>query len=211
MGEYIQQRYEDLDISSHAELAERVGVSRQTLSNWMNSSTKITLENLIRLAKALNVHPVSLLRVATQEFISYPVVSHPKKRFDDAGFVDETIPDDSLIGSGTEFEKIWWIQNTGSSVWEGRRLVCQDTHLPLYERRGDEFVPFHSCVLTPEAKQIAIPPTKPQETIELKIKFSAPLLPGRAVSIWKITDKDGNHCYPNKPGVWCQVIVTGFY
>jgi len=165
LGEYIQQRYEDLDISSHAELAERVGVSRQTLSNWMNSSTKITLENLIRLAKALNVHPVSL----------------------------------------------WWIQNTGSSVWEGRRLVCQDTHLPLYERRGDEFVPFHSCVLTPEAKQIAIPPTKPQETIELKIKFSAPLLPGRAVSIWKITDKDGNHCYPNKPGVWCQVIVTGFY
>ncbi len=212
IGEYIRSRYEALGFASLAELADSIGVSRRTLYNWIENSTEIKISNLMKLAGVIQVHPVSLLRIVTQGFVfTYPVHSHPLTRFDDSGFIDETIPDDSNIGSGTTFEKIWWIQNTGSSVWKGRKLVCQDDHKQLYEKQGDEYIPFHSCVLTADAPEISISTIKPQETAELRVQFTAPLLPGRAVSIWKMTEENGEICYPNKPGYWCQVKVTGFY
>lgn len=211
IGDYIRENFEKLGLPSLQELATQVGVSRRTLYNWIESGTEIKISNLLRLSKVLQVHPVVLLRVVSRDFISYPVYSHPKKRFDDGGFISETIPDDSLVGCGARFEKEWCMQNIGNTTWEGRKLVCQDQNEPLYVKRGSEYLPFHSCLLTPESQEIIIPKTEPQEKVTLRMKFTAPILPDRAVSIWKVVDENNKICYPEKPGYWCQVVVTGFY
>lgn len=211
IGEYIKQRYETLGLQSLEELAKRIGVSRQTLYNWANEGTEIRVSNLLKLARALQAHPVEVLRIVTRKHIPYPIESQPAVRFDDSGFIDETIPDCSVVCSGVVFTKEWLIQNTGTRIWKGRKLVCQNNNEQLYVNRQGKFLPFHSCQLHTDAPEIPIPTTEPSELVRLKTTFTAPLLPGRAVSIWKIEDANGKLSYPDKPGYWCDVVVTGFY
>ncbi len=211
LGVYIRKRYEELGLTSLGEVASNIGVSRRALYNWIESGSEIKISNLLKLARVLKVHPVELLRIVSREFIAYPVHSKPAKRFDDAGFIGETIPDGSIVGSGARFRKSWTIRNIGTTTWEERKLVCQDRAEELYIKQGDDYIPFNTCQLRPDSTQLSIPLTPPGETVELAVDFEAPILPGRAISIWKMVDREGSLCYPQKPGYWCEVVVSGFY
>ncbi|OED39249.1 hypothetical protein AB833_17150 [Chromatiales bacterium (ex Bugula neritina AB1)] len=210
LGDYIKKRYLQLGFESLDQLANRIGVSRTTLHNWTKNTTDIKVHNLIRLARAIQVHPVEVLRLVTREVISYPVFDHPVTRFDDSGFIDETVPDNTVVGSGAVFEKIWIIQNIGSIPWVGRRLICQDDCEQLYVLREGGYVPFRSCMLIPNTSNLYIPDTRPGETVELSVRFTASVMPGRAISIWQMVNDRGEICFPKKPGIWCQVVITGF-
>lgn len=207
---FIEKRHQELGIT-YTQLAQQIGVARQTIDKWKNNASNLKVDNLILLAKALQVHPLIILRMVTSNKIFSPVYAQPTHRLDDSALVDETIPDNSIVGSESTFTKAWLIQNVGSSVWENRSLVCQDESELLYVKRGDTFIPFPGGRLVPSDTVIPIPTTEPGDTVELSVTFVTPMLPGRIISRWKIVDNSGVLCYPEKSGVWCQVTVTGFY
>jgi hypothetical protein len=48
---------------------------------------------------------------------------------------------------------------------------------------------------------------KPRETAQLTITFSAPWFTSTFISRWKLFDHDGLMVFPDKIGLWCQVVV----
>ena len=62
----LGQRIEELRTAlgwSQVELAKRLGVAKQTVSNWENENIQPSIEMLVRLAKLFNVTTDYLLRL----------------------------------------------------------------------------------------------------------------------------------------------------
>ena len=57
---------------SQDELAEKLGVSRQSISLWENGQTQPTIENIIALAKIFNVSTDAILGNAEQADVEIP-------------------------------------------------------------------------------------------------------------------------------------------
>ena len=60
IGYYIRQK-RDLKGWKAAQLAEAVDVSEQTISSWENGKSDISIKNLRKLAKALDVTPMDIM------------------------------------------------------------------------------------------------------------------------------------------------------
>jgi hypothetical protein len=87
---------------------------------------------------------------------------------------DVTIPDFSVVASGSLLDKQWLVQNSGSCNW--------DNHYRLRLIAGDE--------LGASLEQ-ALFPARAGTQASLRIVFSAPLVPGEYLSEWQAFDAQG--------------------
>jgi len=114
--------------------------------------------------------------------------------FDSSDFVDDvTVPDGTIIKTKSRFEKVWAIRNTGNQVWRERCLVEENPGI---------------SGLMPDQSRIAIPVTRPGETVSLRVTFTAPSMPASCTSYWKMIDASGGYCLPNMQGLRCNVKVS---
>lgn len=116
-------------------------------------------------------------------------------RLDDSAFVsDLDMPEGQPVSVGATFIKSWQIRNNGLIRWTDRTL-CEDN--------------FGASGLTPKHRCIPIPDTLPGEAVTLSVELTAPPYTGTCKSVWKMFDKDGAYCFPQKPyGIWCMVHIT---
>ena len=69
------RNYRKANNLSQDELAEKLGVSRQSISLWENGQTQPTLDNIIALAKIFHVTSDALLSSESSETVSEPAES----------------------------------------------------------------------------------------------------------------------------------------
>lgn len=69
------RNYRKANNLSQDELAEKLGVSRQSISLWENGQTQPTLDNIIALAKIFHVTPDALLSSESSETVPEPAES----------------------------------------------------------------------------------------------------------------------------------------
>lgn len=208
-SEYVRQRAESLGMSM-SELARRTGISRQALYGVLDGSTgQARISTLIALARALQVHPVLLFRHLLHQ-LELPKLSTTgaKYQFDASGFVSETVPDNSLVTTGQIFCKTWEIQNIGHVAWRNRKLVCVDRPLEPAHIAEGVILASTGRRLAPLQSSIDIPDTLPGDTASLSVQFTAPAYPCSVISYWKMTDEQGEICFPETEGLSCLVRVV---
>ena len=107
-----------------------------------------------------------------------------------AAFVaDVTIPDDTTIQPGAGFTKTWRIRNSGTCVWEtGTTLI----HVSGPGLDGPS--------------SVTVPPTEPDQELELSVPLKAPTEPGTHRSDWQLQTPDGKRF----GGIfYAQIVVPG--
>lgn len=107
---------------------------------------------------------------------------------------DQTVPDHTQFVAGTDFDKQWLVQNTGSRHWgDGFRLVYVEGDLQL--ARG---VASH-----------LVPPAKPNETVTISVPMTAPSAangqPTTYKAMFRMQDDRGN--WFGDP-VWVVMVST---
>lgn len=185
---------------SKKQLAQSCGISRATLYNILQGNVaEARLSTLIKLAAALDTHPLELLKpYFSQSLSERKLTQYTKKQ--DTGFVtDVTFPDNSCVQPNEVFTKTWAVMNTGKESWCGWSLVCQDTP-PCGNSNVNQLIP--------EQWSIAIPDTPPGEKVTLCVTFRAPSQPCRVISYWKSIDAQGNLMFPDKQPLSCLVKVS---
>lgn len=109
---------------------------------------------------------------------------------------DIELVDGTVVSPNARFRKTWEIQNVGSVVWEGRYL----------ERVGAPEGPglIKSPVRAP------VPTTRPGDVVQLTVELEAPSTEGTSTARFKMADKDGNLCFPNRyrEGLFVTVNVV---
>lgn len=123
--------------------------------------------------------------VSTQINAAAPTVSTPKPPpnvplpvqpgTNNLAFVEDvTVPDDTRLGVGSRFTKIWRVRNTGATTWgQGYRF----SHL------GNANL---ASVFT-----INLPPAKPGEEVQIVLEMTVPPSPGVHKSTWQALTPDG--------------------
>jgi transcriptional regulator with XRE-family HTH domain len=209
LREYLEDRRQELGLTMK-DVAKRAKISRQALYKLLKGSAKeARLSTLIQLAKAVEVHPIQMLRQIFWEIKPPPSRLESKYPGDYSGFVEDvTIPDNETVTAGSVFEKIWRINNLGSFVWENRRLVCDDEELMVFRKHGDNLEPLEKIDLVPLEREVPIPTTKPGETVDISVTFQAPIYPCTTISYWKMVDAEGDECFPQLRGLNCRVRVV---
>ena len=116
----------------------------------------------------------------------------PVTGLDDAAFVaDVSIPDYTQMSPGTQFQKIWRMENTGVSTWN------QDYALQFVA--GD-------AMGTPIPQ--AIPVTQPGQTADIQVGLQAPAVAGTYRSVWQLINAQGQAFGP-RITVVIDVVGTG--
>lgn len=207
LWKFIRQRADALDISL-TELARRAKKSRQTLYALADFQERLPqMETLIDLALVLDVHPLRLIHLVFEDcrLPTRHAQSH-RARGDKSIFVaDITIPDGTVVAAGSQFTKVWALQNVGTVAWENRFLQCMDDEVSVYAGNGQR-LPV-AAGLRPAQVRVAVPLTQPGETVQVAVDFQAPALPCACVSYWKSVFADGSFCFPGSVGLSVQVRV----
>ncbi len=95
---------------------------------------------------------------------------------DQAAFVtDVTVPDGTVIPSGTQFVKTWRLKNTGACTWTPEYAIVFDT--------GD-------AMNAPAAQKINTSVVSGQ-TVDISVTFKAPASPGSYRGYWKMRNAAG--------------------
>jgi hypothetical protein len=114
---------------------------------------------------------------------------------DETRFIaDVSIPDGTTVRTGAQFTKIWEIQNSGAVRWVGRSL----------ERIG----PSDAEGLCRTSARIPIATTEPGDRVRIEAVHVAPDGPGTCRTDWKMVDRLGRYCFPQKRGLYCIVHVV---
>jgi transcriptional regulator with XRE-family HTH domain len=206
LDSYIRNRTNQLGLSL-TEVCRRAGVSRQTLYSLNEVPHKLpALQTVVSLADVLRVHPLRLLQLVFDELPMTPQVKQKQARGDHSAFVQETIPDGTMVLYGARFTKMWELQNTGAIPWEGRFLQCIDEELVVYTRTGETLKIAENLI--PALKRVPIPYTAPKSAVQLQVEFTAPRMPGIFLSYWKSVYADGTLCFPKAQGLSVKVRVT---
>lgn len=87
----LSERIRNLRISrsmSQVELAEKLGVTKQSVSNWENDNIQPSIEMLVKISKALNVSTDSLLSLDKRKYVevtglSDDVIAHVQQVIND--------------------------------------------------------------------------------------------------------------------------------
>ena len=207
LASYLTQRAAVLGLTSTA-LCSAAGISRQTLHTLLHASDKLpAMQTMLALANALPVHPIRLMQLLCDD---HPALFSPPRRKrlqgDASAFVrDVTYPDGEFVLPGQRFTKTREVQNVGHVVWDGRLLQCLDEEIVVYSRCGKTL--HRAQGLQPAAPCIAIPTTQPGELVQLRVEFTAPLLPGTVLSYWKTIFADGTPSFPDAAGLWVKVVI----
>lgn len=203
---YIRSRASELGLSL-TEVCRRASISRQTLYTLNEVPHKLpALQTIVSLAEVLEVHPLRLLQLVFDEVPIAQPLKQRHKRGDHSAFVQETIPDGSLVLYGKRFIKTWEVQNVGRVPWEGRFLQCMDEEIVVTTRTGETLRITDS--LKPAAVRIPIPATAPGDVVKLTVEFTAPTSPGTFLSYWKSVFADGTLCFPKAQGLSVKVRVN---
>jgi len=112
---------------------------------------------------------------------------------DATAFVDETIPQGTLMTPGMLFVKTWRIRNVGTVPWRGRKL----------ERQG----PLTGPGLITSIMHIEIPDTDPGEICEISVPLQAPTYDSTSIAYFKLVDADGFLCFPDEHASGLDVLV----
>lgn len=207
--ELIRDQCEKQKISK-TELVKKAKISRAALYKILDGDTKsLRVQTLVSLAYALGQHPIILLRtmLASDRFYDKAYPLKPEYSKDSVGFVgDVTFPDNSIVGIGVTFTKIWRIHNLGKEVWIGRKLKCIDDQLEV-KNINNQFSDVSPSTLLPNKNEILIPETYPQETVDISVNFTAPPSPCTVISYWKMFDENDILCFPKNHPLSCQVVV----
>ena len=115
---------------------------------------------------------------------------------DAAQFIaDVTIPDGTSFNPGDSFDKIWRLKNVGSCSWSTSYNLVFDS--------GNQM---SAPAATPFSKNVA-----PGETIDLKVKMTAPSTSGLIRGYWKLRNAAGVlfgiGAAANKP-FWIEIRVS---
>ena len=191
-------------------LADKADIARGTFYNLLKPTSNPKLSHFVSLANAMNIHPQTLLQLKWHEFdLVYlqkyqpTVFDATHKQIDISGFVDETIPDGTIISAGANFTKSWTIQNIGQVTWQNRYLQCIDIEHPPYPTGNNRF---DHC-LRPQFTTIDIPTVQPLQQITLAINYTAPQIAGRHISYWKMFNEQGELCFPDGVGLYASIFV----
>ncbi|MBK1787715.1 NBR1-Ig-like domain-containing protein [Prauserella cavernicola] len=107
---------------------------------------------------------------------------------------DVTIPDGTEVRPGSQFVKVWELQNTGSVEWRQRHL--QRIDLPI----GQD-----DC-RTPE--RIPVTDTAPREHVQITVTVRAPATaPADCKVRWKMVDDSGRELLPGYRPIFFEVRV----
>lgn len=169
------------------------GLMNDSLTQLQNNGTIAELSN-----EYLNIDTSNILPVATPTPIAFPTRSPsvptptaiPTACYDSLEFVaDVTIPDNTRMDPGEDFDKTWRFRNTGTCTWDDtyRIVFVQGDQM----RGGTERV--RGTV-------------RPGETYDMTIDQKAPNNPGRYGGVWQMTN--GNR-EPFGTRVWVKIRVRG--
>ena len=158
---------------------------------------RITLKDTTRPHQLLKAVPrMGFMLVAnpaptrTASFLKAQLEAGDKSRF----IRDVTIPDGSILTPGERLEKVWEIQNVGSTPWRDRHLrrvgVCSGPGR-----------------LTSDPLTV-IPATEPGETCLVRLWLTAPTQPGSYYAAWKMVDERGMECLPKQSPLFVSVDVV---
>ena len=190
-----------------SEVCRRANSSRQTLYTLNEVPRKLpALQTVVSLAEVLHVHPLRLLQLVFDDLPMTQQVKQRHKRGDHSAFVQETIPDGTLVLFGQRFTKTWELQNVGRVPWERRYLQCMDEEIVVYARSGETLTIAQN--LTPAVQRIPVPATPPGAGAKLTVEFTAPKMAGTFISYWKSVFEDGSLCSPKAQGLSVKVRVT---
>lgn len=103
----------------------------------------------------------------------------------DALFVDETLPDKSVIDAGEDFDKAWELKNTGTCTWDKGYVFAFQSNLSSSEIKGYDIV----IKSSDEA-------TEPGNSQSFIVKLTAPTTAGEYKGYWKMKDNSGNYFGP---------------
>jgi transcriptional regulator with XRE-family HTH domain len=203
---YIQNRANEQGLSL-SEVCRQANISRQTLYSLDQVPHKLpALQTLIGLASVLAIHPLRLLHLVFDELPMTQQVKQRQKRGDESAFIQETIPDGTLVLHNQTFTKTWEVQNIGRVPWENRYLQCVDEELVVYTRTGEALQIAENLI--PSVKRIPVPNTAPGATVKLSVELTAPAMPGTCISYWKLVFEDGSLCFPKAQGLSVKVRVS---
>lgn len=179
------------------QLAERSHVSRSHIYKISRGEANPSIDVLRDLARALGVHNSDLLGRMYSDYVRpLPGVGRPEKykAFDSAFVRDVTFPDNSSVAWNQWFEKTWEIQNVGKQAWEGFSLVnTDDPKMPGF--------------MWPVPPVVALPRVEPGGMCRATVMLRAPGFAGSFISRWKMIDSEGDLVFPDKDGIWCQIVV----
>ena len=203
---YIRSRASAQGLSL-SEVCRRAHISRQTLYTLNQLPRKLpALQTVVSLAEVLHVHPMRLLQLIFDELPPAPQDKPKNMKGDRSAFVQETIPDGTLVLYGQRFSKTWELQNVGHVPWEDRYLQCLDDEIVVYTLSGEKLR--ISDNLKPDVQRIPVPVTPPGALVKLTVEFTAPSMPGTFISYWKSVFEDGSLCFPSAQGLSVKVRVN---
>jgi len=114
-------------------------------------------------------------------------------RGDASEFVDDTIPNGSLMRPGQIFLKTWRIRNCGRVRWTRRQL----------ERQG----PLTGPGLITSSRYVPVPDTDPDAIATIAVPLKAPTYECTSIAYFKMVSPDGSLCFPDAYQLGLEVLV----
>ncbi|MDK2981214.1 MAG: hypothetical protein PWQ55_1561 [Chloroflexota bacterium] len=115
---------------------------------------------------------------------NYPQPTYAPENCNQATFISETIPDNTVFQPGEDFTKSWRLKNTGTCTWN-----------PNYS-----FVFYSGDRMSGDKVTDLDEYVKPGETIDVLVDMTAPSDPDTYTGYWRMQDDGGTNFY--------QVYVT---
>jgi transcriptional regulator with XRE-family HTH domain len=112
---------------------------------------------------------------------------------DASTFVGNKIAHGTLMEPGRVFEQTWRVRNSGSELWEGRRL----------ERQG----PLTGPGLITSLRFVDIPDTTLGEIAAITAPLKAPTYDCSSIAYFKMVDAEGRLCFPDSYQLGLDVLV----
>lgn len=112
---------------------------------------------------------------------------------DASTYVDDTVPNGSLIAPGHMFVKTWRVQNSGTVPWVGRRL----------ERQG----PLNGPGLIRSERYVEVPDTAPGDIATIEAILQAPGYDCTSIAYFKMVDQEGRLSFPDSYQLGLDVLV----
>lgn len=197
---------------SMKDIASNACVARSHLYKIVGRETQPSLDCLVRLAHALEVAPVALLRFFADLSCTRPELVHSRAQGNNGDAVafsaDVTHADHAVMRPGEGFRKVWEIHNVGRAVWRRRRLCRVDRQYviaPAVRTGPTEAQPLVSGLLSLDT-DVCIPETPPGCSARIAVDFVAPVESCSIASVWRIYGEDGLPSFA--PSFFLQAIVT---
>ena len=173
-------------LAVRADAKERADVKEHTNVDE-GADVKVTAEEV-------NAEEVTAEEVTAEEVTAEESAGQRKAREWDLGFVEDvTVPDETVVPAGGEFQKIWAVANTGTRAWPAG-LSLQ--FVGGFGNNGPSG--------TARASVATCSEVAPGDTCELACDVKAPETPGRFMSFWRLADGTGR-VFGDR--LWIDIVV----